>query len=39
LLAAVVGPRSLQKLFITGASEGGLIALTLLERYPGKYDA
>lgn len=36
---AVVGPRGLQKVFITGASEGGLIALLLLERYPGKFDA
>lgn len=36
---SVVGPRALQKVFITGASEGGLIALLLLERYPGKYDA
>lgn len=36
---SVVGPRSLQKVFITGASEGGLTALLLLERYPGKYDA
>ena len=36
---SVVSPRSLQKVFITGASEGGLIALLLLERYPGKYDA
>jgi pimeloyl-ACP methyl ester carboxylesterase len=35
----VVGPRSLKKVFIAGASEGGLIALLLLERYPGKYDA
>jgi pimeloyl-ACP methyl ester carboxylesterase len=30
---------SLQKVFITGASEGGLIALRLLERFPGEYDA
>ena len=36
---SVIPPRSLQKVFITGASEGGLIALLLLERYPGKYDA
>jgi len=36
---SVISPRSLQKVFITGASEGGLIALLLLERYPGKYDA
>lgn len=36
---SVVPPRSLQKVFITGASEGGLIALMLLERHPGKYDA
>jgi pimeloyl-ACP methyl ester carboxylesterase len=36
---SVVPPQSLQKVFITGASEGGLIALLLLERYPGKYDA
>lgn len=36
---SVVPPRSLQKVFITGASEGGLIALMLLERHPDKYDA
>jgi len=36
---SVVPPRSLQKVFITGASEGGLIALLLLEGYSGKYDA
>jgi pimeloyl-ACP methyl ester carboxylesterase len=36
---SVVGPHSLQKVFITGASEGGLTALLLLEHYPGKYDA
>jgi len=36
---SVVPPRSLQKVFITGASEGGLIALMLLESHPGKYDA
>lgn len=36
---SVVPPRSLQRVFITGASEGGLIALLLLERFPGKYDA
>jgi pimeloyl-ACP methyl ester carboxylesterase len=36
---SVVPPQSLQKVFITGASEGGLIALLLLEHYPGKYDA
>jgi len=36
---SVVSPRSLQKVFITGASEGGLIALLLLERFPGRYDA
>jgi pimeloyl-ACP methyl ester carboxylesterase len=36
---SVISPRSPQKVFITGASEGGLIALLLLERYPGKYDA
>jgi pimeloyl-ACP methyl ester carboxylesterase len=36
---SVIAPRSLQKVFITGASEGGLISLLLLERYPGKYDA
>jgi pimeloyl-ACP methyl ester carboxylesterase len=36
---SVVPPRSLQKVFITGASEGGLIALMLLERHPNKYDA
>jgi pimeloyl-ACP methyl ester carboxylesterase len=34
-----VPARSLQKVFIAGASEGGLIALRLLERHPGKYDA
>jgi pimeloyl-ACP methyl ester carboxylesterase len=27
------------KVFITGASEGGLIATMLLEKYPGSYDA
>jgi len=36
---SVIPPRSLQKVFITGASEGGLTALLLLERYPGRYDA
>lgn len=36
---SVISPGSLQKVFITGASEGGLIALLLLEHYPGKYDA
>ena len=36
---SVISPNSLQKVFITGASEGGLIALLLLERYPGRYDA
>ena len=36
---SMISPGSLQKVFITGASEGGLIALLLLERYPGKYDA
>src|SRR6266542_3704831 len=35
----IVPPHSLTKVFITGASEGGLITLLLLERYPGKYDA
>jgi pimeloyl-ACP methyl ester carboxylesterase len=35
----IVPPHSLKKVFITGASEGGLITLLLLERYPGKYDA
>ena len=35
----IVPPHSLTKVFITGASEGGEIALLLLERYPGKYDA
>ncbi len=34
-----VPPQSLKKVFIAGASEGGQIALLLLERYPGKYDA
>jgi pimeloyl-ACP methyl ester carboxylesterase len=34
-----VPPHSLQKVYIAGASEGGLITLLLLERYPGKYDA
>ena len=34
----VVGPPALQKVFITGASEGGLIALLLLERHAGTYD-
>ena len=36
---SAISPRSLQKVFIAGASEGGLIALLLLERYSGKYDA
>ena len=36
---SVISPRSLEKVFIAGASEGGLIALQLLEHYPGKYDA
>ncbi|HEX2928633.1 MAG TPA: alpha/beta hydrolase, partial [Candidatus Binatia bacterium] len=36
---SVVPSRSLQKVFIAGASEGGLVALLLLERYSGKYDA
>ena len=31
--------RSLEKIYIIGGSEGGLIALLLLERFPGKYDA
>jgi pimeloyl-ACP methyl ester carboxylesterase len=35
----IVQRHSLQKVFITGASEGGLIALLLLERYPEKYNA
>jgi pimeloyl-ACP methyl ester carboxylesterase len=35
----VVGPGSLQKVLITGASEGGLIVLLLLEQHPGRYDA
>jgi pimeloyl-ACP methyl ester carboxylesterase len=35
----IVPPHSLKNVFVTGASEGGLIALLLLERYPGKYDA
>jgi pimeloyl-ACP methyl ester carboxylesterase len=35
----IVPPHSLTKVFITGVSEGGEIALLLLERYPGKYDA
>ena len=33
----VVPPGSLQKVFITGASEGGLIATLLVERFPDKY--
>ena len=36
---SMVSPRSLQKAYIIGGSEGGLIALRLLERFPGKYDA
>ena len=36
---SVAPPGSLQKVYITGASEGGAIALLLLERFPGKYDA
>ncbi|HZA57413.1 MAG TPA: hypothetical protein VE616_24430 [Candidatus Udaeobacter sp.] len=36
---SMISPQSLQKVIITGASEGGLIALLLLERFPGKYDA
>jgi pimeloyl-ACP methyl ester carboxylesterase len=36
---SVIPANSLQKVFVTGASEGGLIALLLLEHYPGKYDA
>lgn len=34
----LVSPGSLQKVFIAGASEGGLIATMLLEKYPDKYD-
>jgi pimeloyl-ACP methyl ester carboxylesterase len=34
-----VAPRPPQKVYITGASEGGLIAVLLLERYSSKYDA
>jgi pimeloyl-ACP methyl ester carboxylesterase len=34
----LVPPKSLQKVFITGASEGGLIATMLVEKHPGKYD-
>jgi pimeloyl-ACP methyl ester carboxylesterase len=36
---SMVPPGSLDKVYIVGASEGGLIALRLLERFPGKYDA
>ena len=36
---SVIPANSLQKVFVTGASEGGLTALLLLEHYPGKYDA
>jgi pimeloyl-ACP methyl ester carboxylesterase len=36
---SMMPPRSLEKVYIIGGSEGGLIALLLLERYPGKYDA
>jgi pimeloyl-ACP methyl ester carboxylesterase len=36
---SMVPPGSLDKVYIVGASEGGLIALLLLERFPGKYDA
>ncbi len=34
-----VAPRPPQKVYVTGASEGGLIVLRLLERYASKYDA
>lgn len=34
-----VAPRPPGKVYITGASEGGLIAVLLLERYSSKYDA
>jgi pimeloyl-ACP methyl ester carboxylesterase len=34
-----VAPQPVNKVFITGASEGGLIVLLLLERYPWNYDA
>ena len=36
---SIVPPYSLKKVFIVGASEGGLITLKLLERYPWNYDA
>jgi pimeloyl-ACP methyl ester carboxylesterase len=36
---SVVSAHSLKKVFIAGASEGGLIVLSLLERYPRNYDA
>jgi hypothetical protein len=34
-----VAPRPPEKVYITGASEGGLIVVLLLERYSKKYDA
>jgi pimeloyl-ACP methyl ester carboxylesterase len=34
----LVPRRSLQKVFITGASEGGLIVMLLFERHPRRYD-
>jgi pimeloyl-ACP methyl ester carboxylesterase len=34
----LVPPRSLQNVFLIGASEGGLIAVELLERNPNDYD-
>jgi pimeloyl-ACP methyl ester carboxylesterase len=36
---SMMSPGSLDKVYIVGGSEGGLIALRLLERFPGKYDA
>ncbi|HET8562304.1 MAG TPA: alpha/beta hydrolase [Candidatus Binatia bacterium] len=34
----LVPRRSLQKVFITGASEGGLVVMLLIERHPRRYD-
>jgi pimeloyl-ACP methyl ester carboxylesterase len=38
-ITTMLPPGSLQKVYITGGSEGGLIALMLLERFPEKYNA
>jgi pimeloyl-ACP methyl ester carboxylesterase len=34
---SIVPPHSLDKVYIVGGSEGGLIAVQLLEHFPGKY--